>query len=48
MNGPFLSDAAGVVGDFAARGLDLVGDFEQQNDTPAARLNGPVPRWNRS
>ena len=38
-----LSDPAGVVGDFAARGLDLVVDFEHQNDTPQARLNGPVP-----
>ncbi len=38
-----LSDPAGVVADFQARALDLVVDFEHQNDTPAARLNGPVP-----
>jgi phage I-like protein len=31
------------VQDFQARALDLVVDFEHQNDTPAARLSGPVP-----
>ena len=38
-----LSDPAGVVEDFQSRALDLVVDFEHQNDTPAARLSGPVP-----
>jgi phage I-like protein len=38
-----LSDPARVVDAFKAGGLDLVVDFEHQNDTPAARLNGPVP-----
>jgi len=38
-----LSDPAAVGKDFEARGLDRVIDFEHQNDTPAARLNGPVP-----
>ena len=38
-----LPDPAALVLDFQNRGLDLVIDYEHQNDIPAAKLKGPVP-----
>ena len=38
-----LSNPAGLIEDFEARRLDLVVDFEHQNDTPAARQRGAIP-----
>lgn len=38
-----LPDPAVLVLDFQDRGVDLVIDYEHQNDIPAAKLKGPIP-----
>jgi phage I-like protein len=38
-----LIDPAALVLNFQSAGIDLPVDYEHQNDTPKAKLNGPVP-----